>query len=118
MAPPSVEKERPIFSVERGNSKPYVANYTVDTAAILVATEDITLTPEESWRLRRKIDLHILPLMFRGSISIPAARCARLSREPVLYWVQFMDKTTLGSSAILGIREDANLTTNEYVGTR
>ncbi|KAL0567146.1 hypothetical protein V5O48_014845 [Marasmius crinis-equi] len=28
--------------------------------------------------------------------------------------IQFMDKTTLGSSAILGIRESAHLTTNQY----
>ncbi|EPQ50298.1 MFS general substrate transporter [Gloeophyllum trabeum ATCC 11539] len=32
----------------------------------------------------------------------------------ILYWIQFMDKTTLGSSAILGIREATHLTTNEY----
>jgi len=31
-----------------------------------------------------------------------------------LYWIQFMDKTTLGSSAILGIRKATHLTTNQY----
>ncbi|GBE86842.1 Thiamine pathway transporter THI73 [Sparassis crispa] len=31
-----------------------------------------------------------------------------------LYWIQFMDKTTLGSAAILGIREATHLTTDEY----
>lgn len=33
----------------------------------------------------------------------------------ILYWIQFMDKTTLGSSAILGIREANHLTTNQCV---
>jgi len=32
----------------------------------------------------------------------------------ILYWIQFMDKTTLGSAAILGIRESTNLSTNQY----
>ncbi|RDX49620.1 MFS general substrate transporter [Lentinus brumalis] len=63
-----------------------VADKEVDTAAQLAAALEGELTPEESMRLRKKIDWHILPLM-----------C-------ILYWIQFMDKTTLGSSAILGIR--------------
>ncbi|KAF8521394.1 MFS general substrate transporter [Hysterangium stoloniferum] len=50
------------------------------------------LDPEEALRVRRKIDRHILPMM-----------CGA---------VQFMDKTTLGNSAI---REtDTHLTANEY----
>ncbi|KAJ7693057.1 major facilitator superfamily domain-containing protein [Mycena rosella] len=32
----------------------------------------------------------------------------------ILYWIQFMDKTTLGSSAILGITQSTHLTTNQY----
>ncbi|KAI0337509.1 MFS general substrate transporter [Trametopsis cervina] len=73
----------------------------VDTAAqLLVAGADDKsnepLDPAEALRIRRKIDLHILPLM-----------CT-------LYWIQFMDKTTLGSSAILGIRQATHLTTNQY----
>ncbi|KAI0743076.1 MFS general substrate transporter [Daedaleopsis nitida] len=68
----------------------------VDTAAQLAAQLDGELSPEEATRLRKKIDWHIMPLM-----------C-------VLYWIQFMDKTTLGSSAILGIRTATHLTTNQY----
>ncbi|KAI5900471.1 MFS general substrate transporter [Schizophyllum commune H4-8] len=68
----------------------------VDTAAALVAGSEHPLDPAEAARIRKKIDVHILPLMM------------------VLYWVQFMDKTTLGSSAILGIREDAHLSTSQY----
>ncbi|KAI9510185.1 MFS general substrate transporter [Russula earlei] len=69
----------------------------VDTGAQLVAGTHSSLDPTESLRIRRKIDRHILPLM-----CIPCNR------------IQFMDKTTLGSSAILGIRRAAHLTTNQY----
>ncbi|CAE6433130.1 unnamed protein product [Rhizoctonia solani] len=58
------------------------------------------ITPEIALKLRRKIDRHLLPLMM------------------ILYWVQFMDKTTLGNSAILGIRTDAHLSANHnWLGT-
>jgi hypothetical protein len=76
MATGSIEKEQSISSDEKSNSKPYVAAYTLDTAAILVAAKDITLTPEEAKRLRRKIDLHILPLMFRAPTFTFPLRCA------------------------------------------
>ncbi|KAH9958006.1 major facilitator superfamily domain-containing protein [Russula dissimulans] len=68
----------------------------VDTGAQLAASIQLPLDPRESLRIRRKIDRHLLPLM-----------CT-------LYWIQFMDKTTLGSSAILGIRQATHLTTNQY----
>ncbi|KAJ1304941.1 hypothetical protein OPQ81_006074 [Rhizoctonia solani] len=54
-----------------------------------------SLTPEVALKLRKKIDKHLLPLMM------------------ILYWIQFMDKTTLGNSAILDIRTDTHLDTNE-----
>ncbi|KAG8748239.1 hypothetical protein FRC10_007628 [Ceratobasidium sp. 414] len=65
--------------------------------AVRLTTKDYPnepLTAEAALRLRRKIDRHILPLMM------------------ILYWVQFMDKTTLGNSAILGIRTDTHLDAN------
>ncbi|KAN0129723.1 major facilitator superfamily [Lactarius tabidus] len=65
----------------------------VDTGAQLVAGVTSPLDPEESLRIRRKIDKHIMPLM-----------CSE---------IQFMDKTTLGSSAILGIQKATHLTTNQ-----
>ncbi|KAF8841634.1 MFS general substrate transporter [Paxillus ammoniavirescens] len=74
-----------------------VSTREVDTAAQLVASLSEPLMPEEALRIRRKIDKHILPLM-----------C-------VLYWVQFMDKTTLGNSAVLGIQTATHLTTSQYV---
>ncbi|KZT03140.1 MFS general substrate transporter [Laetiporus sulphureus 93-53] len=63
-----------------------VSSEVVDTAAQLISGITDTLDPIEADRVREKIDWHILPLM-----------CT-------LYWIQFMDKTTLGSAAILGIR--------------
>ncbi|KAH7907862.1 MFS general substrate transporter [Hygrophoropsis aurantiaca] len=67
----------------------------VDTGAQLVS--GITaLAPEEALRIRKKIDRNILPIM-----------C-------MLYWVQFMDKSTLGNSAILGIEQATHLSTNQY----
>ncbi|KAH8814585.1 major facilitator superfamily domain-containing protein [Flagelloscypha sp. PMI_526] len=85
-------------SLEANEKHPHVEVSTreVDTAAALVAGHDEPLDPAEALRVRRKIDRHILPLMM------------------ALYWIQFMDKTTLGSSAILGIRESNHLTTNQY----
>ncbi|KAG0694901.1 MFS general substrate transporter [Suillus ampliporus] len=59
----------------------------VDTGAQLVAGLTSALDPDEALRIRRKIDKHIMPLM-----------CIHVHR------IQFMDKTTLGSSAILGIQ--------------
>ncbi|KAH7882087.1 MFS general substrate transporter [Phlebopus sp. FC_14] len=107
-----------------------VAVSEVDATAQLVAGLSGTLDPEEALRLRRKIDRHILPLMcgeyhhfnrssnashpgksFTGEISsnpISIARCSTGQR------VQFMDKTTLGNSAILGIQAATHLTTNQY----
>ncbi|KAI0937951.1 hypothetical protein AcV7_003280 [Taiwanofungus camphoratus] len=73
-----------------------VASVEVDTGAQLVAGNDYEVDLMETRRIREKIDWHILPLM-----------CT-------LYWIQFMDKTTLGSAAILGIREASHLTTNQY----
>ncbi|KAH7880068.1 MFS general substrate transporter [Lentinula edodes] len=72
-----------------------VSTKEVDTAAALIGDAG-DIDPAEAIRIRKKIDRHILPLM-----------C-------VLYWVQFMDKTTLGSSAILGITTATHLTTNQY----
>ncbi|KAF8480327.1 MFS general substrate transporter [Russula ochroleuca] len=68
----------------------------LDTGAQLDASLHAPLDPDESLRIRRKIDRHILPLM-----------C-------VLYCIQFMDKATLGNSSILGILKATHLTTNQY----
>jgi hypothetical protein len=67
MTTDSIEKEQPISDNEKVESKSYAAVYTLDTAAILFAAGDMTLTPEEAKRLRKKIDWHLLPLMSSAS---------------------------------------------------
>ncbi|KAJ7775503.1 major facilitator superfamily domain-containing protein [Mycena metata] len=71
----------------------------VDTGAML-ASGNVELDPVESLRVRKKIDRYILPLM-----------CGETTLQP------FLDKTTLGSSAILGIKQEAHLSTSQYVPT-
>ncbi|KAJ9098067.1 hypothetical protein QFC19_006502 [Naganishia cerealis] len=69
----------------------------VDAAAALAAKAvGHQLDPIQAKKLLRKIDKNLLPLMM------------------VLYMMQFVDKTTLGSSSILGIKTDTHLTTTEY----
>ncbi|KAF8124325.1 MFS general substrate transporter [Boletus edulis] len=70
-----------------------VSTKEVDTGAQVIAGLSGELDPAEAARVRRKIDYHILPMM-----------CSE---------VQFMDKTTLGSAAILGIIEGTHLSTNQ-----
>ncbi|KAG8923901.1 hypothetical protein FRC00_005720, partial [Tulasnella sp. 408] len=70
----------------------------VDVVAALIAGhgEDSELDSQEADRLRRKLDWHILPLLY------------------ILYPLQYIDKNSLGSSAILGIIPDNHLTTNQF----
>ncbi|KAG1826874.1 MFS general substrate transporter [Suillus subaureus] len=83
---------------EKKEDHPHVSStvhsYDVDVGAQLIAETDSPLTPQETSRLRAKIDWHIMPLM-----------CSKIT---------FMDKTTLGEAAVLGILEDAHLTANQY----
>ncbi|KAK8912130.1 putativetransporter [Metarhizium anisopliae] len=57
---------------------------------------DEVLSPEEDKRLLRRIDMCLLPVM------------------GLSYMFQFLDKTALNSTAILGLREDLHLTGEEY----
>ncbi|KAH9993093.1 MFS general substrate transporter [Russula vinacea] len=68
----------------------------LDTGAHMDACFHTQLDPDESLRIRRKIDRHVLPLMY------------------ILYCIQFMDKVTLGNASILGILKATHLTANEY----
>ncbi|KAL3455250.1 major facilitator superfamily domain-containing protein [Aspergillus heterothallicus] len=55
-----------------------------------------TLSAEDEKKLVRKIDMHLMPLLI------------------VSYGLQYLDKTSLSYSAILGIRQDLNLHGQEY----
>ncbi|KAH8106893.1 MFS general substrate transporter [Cristinia sonorae] len=87
----SLAKTEPKPSVQ-----PALDAKTVDVAAHLTAGKDIVLEPEEAARIRRKIDLHLMPLM-----------C-------VLYMMQFADKIVLGQSAVLGLFKGANIDQNQF----
>ncbi|KAI9571433.1 major facilitator superfamily domain-containing protein [Boletus coccyginus] len=63
-------------------------------AAALVAGPHADLDPAQARRLRRKIDWHIMPFM-----------CSTIT---------FMDKTTLGQAAVLGIEEGAHLNATQF----
>ncbi|KIO24293.1 hypothetical protein M407DRAFT_213109 [Tulasnella calospora MUT 4182] len=70
----------------------------VDVVVGLIAghAEDSELDLQAAYRLRRKLDWHMLPLLF------------------VLYPLQYIDKSSLGSSAVLGIIPDNHLTTDQF----
>ncbi|KAL4808288.1 major facilitator superfamily domain-containing protein [Aspergillus unguis] len=58
--------------------------------------EVLQLTPEEDKRILRRIDLYLLPIM------------------AVSYMFQFLDKSALSFTAILGLEEDLHLEGNDY----
>ncbi|KAJ5261609.1 major facilitator superfamily domain-containing protein [Penicillium chrysogenum] len=60
------------------------------------AESNLVMTPAEERKLVRKIDLHLIPLMF------------------VLYLFQYLDKTSLGYTAIMGIIQDTKLVGTQY----
>ncbi|PFH54129.1 hypothetical protein AMATHDRAFT_38116 [Amanita thiersii Skay4041] len=79
------------------HSGPTLDAQDVDVAAQLAAgSGDAPLDPVVATRLRRKIDLHLMPLM-----------C-------LMYLMTFADKTTLGQSAVLGILNDAHLSRTQF----
>ena len=86
----------------------------IDTAAALVAGVAVELDPEEANRIRQKIDWHIMPLLCGTDRPSGLGQIAEFHLHIVMYWIQFMDKTTLGNSAVLGIITSTRLTTNQY----
>ncbi|RDW74873.1 membrane transporter-1 [Coleophoma cylindrospora] len=106
MAEPMTEKNHPVDNVT-GDTEARAANgeseevhhlalHDVDEAAAFVSGFHGEIDPKEAHRVLRKIDWNLLPLMM------------------ILYFVQFTDKTTLGSSSILGIKTDNHLSASEY----
>ncbi|KAL2825055.1 permease of the major facilitator superfamily [Aspergillus cavernicola] len=64
----------------------------------LLAHHHVDFDPEsaEAKRVRRKIDMRIMPMIF------------------VVYCLQLMDKNSLSFAAIMGIKEDTNLSASQY----
>ncbi|KAF8621982.1 hypothetical protein AX15_007340 [Amanita polypyramis BW_CC] len=54
------------------------------------------ITEEENTRVLRKIDFHLMPIMF------------------TIYFLQYMDKQTLSFSSVFGIQRDTHLIGDEY----
>ncbi|KAL4879451.1 permease of the major facilitator superfamily [Aspergillus karnatakaensis] len=69
-----------------------------EKALDLLATHHVDFDPDslEAKRVKRKIDLRIMPMIF------------------IVYLLQLMDKNSLSFAAIMGIREDTNLTPSQY----
>ncbi|KAJ4344957.1 hypothetical protein N0V95_006070 [Ascochyta clinopodiicola] len=85
----STEKER-LNSKERPEEDELVAEL-----GDVVATRE-PLSPEEDKRILRKIDLNLLPIM------------------GLLYLFQFLDKSALGYTAIMGIQADLGISGGQY----
>ncbi|KAM0747466.1 MFS general substrate transporter [Meredithblackwellia eburnea MCA 4105] len=63
---------------------------------LAAADEHVELTDEDSRRIRRRTDSYILPIL-----------CW-------VYFLQILDKTIIGFSAVMGLKEDAHLVGDEY----
>ncbi|KAJ7598052.1 MFS general substrate transporter [Mycena floridula] len=72
------------------------ANVDVSLTLVKDKLDTKPLDPEQSRKLRIKLDWHLLPLLF------------------TVYCLQFLDKTTLGTGYILGLVKDNHLTTNQF----
>ncbi|TXT10842.1 hypothetical protein VHUM_02347 [Vanrija humicola] len=58
--------------------------------------DNYVLTPEEDKALKRKADLHLLPILCLG------------------YFLQFLDKTSMSYAAVMGFRPDNKLSLSDY----
>jgi MFS family permease len=67
-----------------------------DAALAVIGDERIELTDADNKRIRRKTDLYILPILIW------------------VYFLQVMDKTTLGYGAVFGLAKNTHLTGSEY----
>jgi MFS family permease len=67
-----------------------------DSALAFLGTERVQLTDEDNKRIRRKTDLNILPILVW------------------VYFLQILDKTTLGYAAVFGLQRDTGLSGLQY----
>lgn len=67
-----------------------------DAASLLIQGQALLSDPKQHDRLVRKIDLTIVPLL------------------ACVYFLQFLDKTTLTYTSVMGIRDDTNLKGQDY----
>lgn len=67
-----------------------------DAALAVIGDERVELSDEDNRKIRRKTDLYILPILIW------------------VYFLQVMDKTTLGYGAVFGLETDTHLTGSQY----
>ncbi|KAL2208988.1 MFS transporter [Sarocladium strictum] len=67
-----------------------------DNYKVFESTQDLEVTPEEAKRVLRKIDLHVIPVLF-GS-----------------YMLQYLDKNSLNFASVYGLQEGTNLHGQDY----
>ncbi|KAJ3538791.1 hypothetical protein NM208_g5753 [Fusarium decemcellulare] len=61
-----------------------------------VAEAEITYTAAQEERIKKKIDRHLLPVL------------------AIMYLVSYLDRSNMGNAAIIGLKEDLNLTPGQY----
>ncbi|KGQ12021.1 putative transporter [Beauveria bassiana D1-5] len=69
---------------------------TIENLKVVADNDTHHLSPEEDRRILRKLDLCLLPIMATS------------------YFFQYLDKSALGSTAILGLRHDLGLSGSDY----
>lgn len=96
--PSSTAQEGEVTVVDLVNADEALAFLTNHPRAVEIAIEGsiILEDPKQLRKLVRKIDLTIAPLL------------------AAVYFLQFLDKTTLAYTAVMGIREDTHLKGQEY----
>ncbi|KAL6947003.1 hypothetical protein ACO0QE_001860 [Hanseniaspora vineae] len=70
-----------------------------DAMKLALEARDLEVTPEQDWKLVKKIDLFMFPLL------------------SLQYAMQFLDKTSTGLAAIMGLREDLKMHGEQYANS-
>ncbi|KAH6909266.1 allantoate permease [Coprinopsis sp. MPI-PUGE-AT-0042] len=91
-----VEQARDSIVTDSSAEKGQEAATLGDDALQLVSAEGRQVTEEENKRILKKIDRHIMPVLF------------------VIYFLQYMDKTTLALSSVFGIVQNTHLEGDQY----
>ncbi|KAL4876349.1 major facilitator superfamily domain-containing protein [Aspergillus karnatakaensis] len=73
-----------------------VADSKQDDVQLAVSEELLSYTTEQEGKIRRKIDLYLLPVL------------------AILYLMSYLDRSNMGNAAIIGLKEDLNLSSTQY----
>jgi hypothetical protein len=84
-------------------------------SALCRTLSDLVFT--QSRRICRKTDIHVLTLLCWGKprpLFDIFAHLAGLTRFAAVYFLQILDKSVIGYSAVFGLRANAGLVENQY----